>query len=397
MRQSVSSLATQRKALLRASRLVRWSPRESMPRTQRTTTEVLAAARRTSGYSSSRLASSCCLESFSRASERRAESGSRSRAKRTAAATSGPARQTPPASSAPAMKRRSNERSKAKSFRPFGFFLERADALRRPVGEEGMTDDPLLGDRPPVAAIVALPTVVAHHKKVARRNRDGLRQIAQVVASRALVDVGLVQRLAVDVRVVVADVELVARKADHALDEVAVGALVGRLRAGVAVLGLARDAALVRIGARRRLEDDDVPARGVAEVGPDPVDQDALTDFERGDHRRARDAERLHEEGLDPDRETQRHRDDHHELDERVGGALLALLLYARHRRTRRRRASGVVGLGLAVRGRLLVPGRPGLARVVGGGRFLGGNLIGRGLFGGVGLAGRRLVGGHLV
>src|SRR3954470_7857967 len=97
----------------------------------------------------------------------------------TAAATSGPASEPRPASSAPATKRRSNERSNANSLRPRSF-LERADTAPRPVGEERLSDDPLLRDGSPVAAIVALPTVVAHHKKVARRNLDGLRQVAEV-------------------------------------------------------------------------------------------------------------------------------------------------------------------------------------------------------------------------
>src|SRR3954453_23699196 len=111
---------------------------------------------------------------------------------RTAAATSGPARQPRPASSAPATKRRPSDRSKANSLRPVGRgrrFLEGADSVRRPVGEERVADDPLLGDGSPVAAIVAFPTVVAHHKKVTRRNLDGFSQIAEFVASAVLVDV----------------------------------------------------------------------------------------------------------------------------------------------------------------------------------------------------------------
>src|SRR5205085_2374310 len=113
-------------------------------------------------------------ESLRRVSERRADSVSRSRSNRTAAATSGPASEPRPASSAPATKRRSNERSKAKSLRPLrrGRALERSDPPGRPVGEEGLSDEPLLRDRAPVAAVVALATIVTHHKKVARRNPD---------------------------------------------------------------------------------------------------------------------------------------------------------------------------------------------------------------------------------
>ena len=62
-----------------------------MPRTQRDTITERAAARITSGYSSSRISAVCCFESFRRVSARRSESVSRSRSNSTAAATSGPA------------------------------------------------------------------------------------------------------------------------------------------------------------------------------------------------------------------------------------------------------------------------------------------------------------------
>src|ERR671930_176336 len=151
-----------------------------MPRGQRDTMMALAAALNTSGYSSSRPSSVCCLESFRRDRARRSESVSRSMSKSTAAATSGPARDPRPASSAPAMKRRSKDRSKANRRRPLRNELERPDPAWRPVGEERFADDPSLWDGSPVAAIVAFPTVVAHHKKVSRRNRD----FAGLVADR---------------------------------------------------------------------------------------------------------------------------------------------------------------------------------------------------------------------
>ena len=49
-----------------ASRFVLWRPRRSIPRTQRDTITERAAARITSGYSSSRISAVCCFESFSR-------------------------------------------------------------------------------------------------------------------------------------------------------------------------------------------------------------------------------------------------------------------------------------------------------------------------------------------
>src|SRR3954453_11934065 len=101
--------------------------------------------------------------------------------KSTAAATSGPASEPRPASSAPATKRRPSERSKAKRRRPVraGRFLEGADAVWWPVGEEGPSDDPFLRDRSPLATVIALGTIVAHHKKVAGWNLNRIRQIAE--------------------------------------------------------------------------------------------------------------------------------------------------------------------------------------------------------------------------
>src|SRR5436853_6178875 len=157
-----------------------------------------AAALKTSGYSSSRPSSVCCFESLSRDRARLSESVRRSRSNRTAAATSGPASEPRPASSAPAMKRRSKARSNANSRRPLRVGLERPDAARRPVREERLSDDPSLWDWSPVAAIVAFPTVVAHHKKVSRRNGDFPPLVADGTA-RILADVGLFELFAVDV------------------------------------------------------------------------------------------------------------------------------------------------------------------------------------------------------
>src|SRR5919201_1720530 len=230
-----------------------------MPRGQRDTMRALAAARNTSGYSSSRPASVCCFESFRRESARLCESVSRSRSKSTAAATSGPASEPRPASSAPAMKRRSNERSKANRRRPLRGALERSDPAGRPVREEGLADDPFLWDGAPLAAIGALPTIVAHHKKVPRRNGDLSGQIAEIRTRGVRGDEGLLLELAVDVDAIVLHHQAVAGHGHHALDEVAARLLWSLLLAGPPVVRLARDAAGVVVGALRRLEDDDVP------------------------------------------------------------------------------------------------------------------------------------------
>jgi hypothetical protein len=64
------STPTRRKTSDSAARLVLWSPRSSMPRTQREVIATAVAARRTRGYSASRASSVCCLESFRAANER---------------------------------------------------------------------------------------------------------------------------------------------------------------------------------------------------------------------------------------------------------------------------------------------------------------------------------------
>src|SRR6202035_71312 len=105
--------------------------------------------------------------------------------------------------------------------RPFaGRRSEDADAIGRPVGGEHLADDPRARDRPPEAAVVGVPAVVAEHEVLTARDRH---RVGEVAAARvdAREDVGLVpERLAVDHRVPVGDRDPVAREPDHALDEV---------------------------------------------------------------------------------------------------------------------------------------------------------------------------------
>src|SRR3954468_4284054 len=255
------------------------------------------------------------------------------------------------------------ERSKAKSRRPVreGRRLERADPVGGPVGEEGASDDPLLGNWTPVSAVVALPTVVAHHKKVVRRNLDGLPQIAEFIAWRALRDerLLLLDVLAVtglgEVDVVVLNLDPVAGQRHDALDEVVLRLVRRGLLARTPVGRLGRNPALLRVGTLRRLEDDDVAAARVTEVRAEPVDQHSLPDLERRHHGRARNPEGLYEEGLDTNRKTERHRDDDDELDRGICRALLFLpalavaLLDRRHDRpTVVRATSGAARVGVA-------------------------------------------------
>jgi len=73
------------------------------------------------------------------------------------------------------------------------------------------------------------------------------------------------------------------------------------------------------------------PAGGLKTMVPThAIDEHALADLECRHHRLARNAERLDEEGLDAERQPQRHRDDDDQLDQRV---VLALLLASCHPR----------------------------------------------------------------
>ena len=103
--------ATPSSASRSAARFVLCSPRASMLRAQRETTQTFAAVRRTIGNSSSRTSCVCCLESLRRLSARSSRVVSDSVSNSTAAATSGPARQPRPASSAPATQRTPRRRS----------------------------------------------------------------------------------------------------------------------------------------------------------------------------------------------------------------------------------------------------------------------------------------------
>src|SRR6478672_10432284 len=215
----------------------------------------------------------------------------------TAAATSGPARQPRPASSAPATKRTPSARSWRNSRLPeerlrrarrrevalpvrsaAATSSEEADALGRPVGGEGLPDDPLLGDGAPEPAVVGRATVVAHHEPVTGGNRHGLGQVAALAAAARLGE-RLLLELAVEHDVPVADRDLVARACDDALDEVHVRARLRLLQADLAGRRLAAAALVALLGAGGRVEDHDVADRGIAEVRPDAVDQHALADL----------------------------------------------------------------------------------------------------------------------
>ena len=70
------------------------------------------------------------------------------------------------------------------------------------------------------------------------------------------------------------------------------------------------------VGARRRVEDDDVADRGIGEVVEEAVDEDPLADVQGRLHRFGGDLVRLDQPGLDGQRQPQRQRDDDDELDQ---------------------------------------------------------------------------------
>src|SRR3954469_19008503 len=89
---------------------------------------------------------------------------------------------------------RPDDRGRAEGMSPF---LEEADPLRRPVGREGLADDPLGWDRSPETAVVRGATIVAHHEVVPGWNLDLGREIASLAAAAGQ-RVGLFLRLAVE-------------------------------------------------------------------------------------------------------------------------------------------------------------------------------------------------------
>src|SRR5262249_45681765 len=148
-------------------------------------------------------------------------------------------------------------------------------------------------------------------------NLHRLGKIARVAVVHARPDVAVLLRLAVAVQVAVTDEDRVPRPGDEALDEVGRRVfLVDRLRTRFVGgdLYAARGAVLGRTG--RRVEDDDVADARVAEVVAQPVDEHALTDFQRRLHRAARDPVRLDEERLDQQGEAERNGDDDDELED---------------------------------------------------------------------------------
>jgi hypothetical protein len=67
------------------------------------------------------------------------------------------------------------------------------------------------------------------------------------------------------------------------------------------------------------VEDDDVAHVRIAQPSRHAIDEHALPDLQSRHHRLARDAVRLDEKRLDPEREPKRHHDDQDQLEQRAG------------------------------------------------------------------------------
>src|SRR4051794_35893775 len=180
-----------------------------------------------------------------------------------------------------------------------GYGLHPADALRRPVGDDGLADDPLAGHRAPEARVVGVAAVVAHQEVRALRDGDRL-EVA--LGARAAGGERLARLLAVADHVTVDDRDLVPGHAHDALDERRVRLLRGRLRARVAGLraaaverALTVDAALAGHRALRRGEDGHVPQLRVpADLVAEAIDEDPLAGLQRRHHRLRRGPGRLY-------------------------------------------------------------------------------------------------------
>ena len=145
------------------------------------------------------------------------------------------------------------------------FLVVLALGLVRPVDHQRLALDVLARQEAPVAAVLRVVAVVAHHEVLVRRHRDRSVSLAHVerghfvelrVGRRRLQEmhVRLVERLAVDVDLLLAHFDRLARQPDDALDEVA-----------LRLLGILEDDDVAALDGRRSAA---ARARGRVAVGP---------------------------------------------------------------------------------------------------------------------------------
>src|SRR3954447_18133027 len=198
------------------------------------------------------------------------------------------------------------------SGRAEGASLQPIDLGQRPEADERAAHDRVLVDRAEAPAVGRVGAVVAHHEHVVLRDLELGDAPADRLGGRALRQVRLLEPLAVDEDVVVAQGDGLAGQADDPLDQV-----------------LDRPAVLGRGGLPRRLlEHDDVAALDVVELVAEAVDDDPVVAVrladERGLHRRGGDPERREQERADDQRDQQRTAEDQDLLDDVAeGGGLL--------------------------------------------------------------------------
>ena len=137
------------------------------------------------------------------------------------------------------------------------------------------------------------PAVVAHHPVRFAGTVTCGRHVARLRRDRAVREVALVERLAVDVHV---------RRRDATVSP---GRPMTRFTRSLM-------SSFVR---RRRLEHDDVAAVHRVQLVRELVDEHAVVRLQRRDHRLRRDVERLEQERLDQQRDGERGADQDHPLD----------------------------------------------------------------------------------
>src|SRR4051794_24073597 len=188
-----------------------------------------------------------------------------------------------------------------------------------PDAHERAADQILALDRPEERRVLRVLPVVAEHVVVVRG--DLLRSERARLHTDG--QVRLVELAAVDVDLAVAPLDRLAGQADEPLHEV------------------------LDLGGRRalgRLEDDDVAATRVVQLVAELVDEHAVADLERRDHRLGRDVEGLEDERADDDRDDERGDDEDAPLHRRPAAPLVLFLLLGPGRAAVAHRAGAVAG-----------------------------------------------------
>src|ERR671918_1123325 len=285
-------------------------------------TDHAIASRTILSYASSRWAAVRSFESFT-------PSRSNPSGRITAAAKSGPATPPRPASSTQAIRlnpcSRRPRSNRARSTAPgpgvratFASLTALPPLMHpsrprgRPDHHERTPDHLVDGDEPEApAGVIRVSPVVAHHEQRVARDLNG----AEVAHRhpRLAREVRLLERTTVDIHDGVPDLERLAGKPDHPLDEVLVLGPGDPDALGQPVQEPADHAAVGTSPVLGIGEHDDVPAFRLVQ---DLVDQDSIARFEDRLHRAGRNEERLDNEGLEQDRQREGKDDENGKLSQ---------------------------------------------------------------------------------